>query len=153
MSPCDHFVAHGDRSSQKKSSSPWPPARAGVAAKFTFPVHSYMFRRACVFKLANGHVSRTKIGLEKRPDHTTGVLGMRPGARAASATTGKLVLPKILEPMGCQSRRAIAHDSLSTSLNRWQHGVCDSGEWPTYCPLARPGSVLRSQPLPLPTRP
>jgi type 1 fimbriae regulatory protein FimB/type 1 fimbriae regulatory protein FimE len=28
-------------------------ARAGVAAKFTFPIHSHMLRRACVFKLAN----------------------------------------------------------------------------------------------------
>jgi hypothetical protein len=31
-------------------------ARAGVAAKFTFPVHSHMLRHACGFKLANdGH--------------------------------------------------------------------------------------------------
>jgi hypothetical protein len=28
-------------------------ARAGVAAKFTFPVHSHMLRHACGFKLAN----------------------------------------------------------------------------------------------------
>jgi integrase len=34
-------------------------ARAGVAAKFTFPVHSHMLRRACGFKLANdGHDTR-----------------------------------------------------------------------------------------------
>jgi site-specific recombinase XerD len=59
MSPCDHFVADGDRSSQKKCSRPWPPARAGVAAKFTFPVHSHMLRHACGFKLANdGHDTR-----------------------------------------------------------------------------------------------
>jgi site-specific recombinase XerD len=31
-------------------------ARAGVAAKFTFLVHSHMLRHACGFKLANdGH--------------------------------------------------------------------------------------------------
>ena len=35
-------------------------ARAGVAAKFTFPVHSHMLRHACGFKLANdGHDTRT----------------------------------------------------------------------------------------------
>jgi integrase len=34
-------------------------ARAGVAAKFTFPVHSHMLRHACGFKLANdGHDTR-----------------------------------------------------------------------------------------------
>jgi hypothetical protein len=29
-------------------------ARAGVAAKFTFLIHSHMLRHACGFKLANG---------------------------------------------------------------------------------------------------
>jgi site-specific recombinase XerD len=34
-------------------------ARAGVAAKFTFLVHSHMLRHACGFKLANdGHDTR-----------------------------------------------------------------------------------------------
>ena len=34
-------------------------ARAGVAAKFSFPVHSHMLRHACGFKLANdGHDTR-----------------------------------------------------------------------------------------------
>ena len=34
-------------------------ARAGVAAKFTFLVHSHMMRHACGFKLANdGHDTR-----------------------------------------------------------------------------------------------
>ena len=34
-------------------------ARAGVAVKFTFPVHSHMLRHACGFKLANdGHDTR-----------------------------------------------------------------------------------------------
>jgi integrase len=34
-------------------------ARAGVAAKFTFPIHSHMLRHACGFKLANdGHDTR-----------------------------------------------------------------------------------------------
>jgi site-specific recombinase XerD len=34
-------------------------ARAGVGAKFTFPVHSHMLRHACGFKLANdGHDTR-----------------------------------------------------------------------------------------------
>ena len=34
-------------------------ARAGVAAKFTFLVHSHMLRHACGFKLANeGHATR-----------------------------------------------------------------------------------------------
>ena len=34
-------------------------ARAGVAAKFTFFVHSHMLRHACGFKLANdGHDTR-----------------------------------------------------------------------------------------------
>ena len=31
-------------------------ARAGVAAKFTFPVHTHMLRHACGFKLANDGV-------------------------------------------------------------------------------------------------
>jgi site-specific recombinase XerD len=35
-------------------------ARAGVAAKFTFLVHSHMLRHACGFKLANdGHDTRS----------------------------------------------------------------------------------------------
>ena len=34
-------------------------ARAGVAAKFTFLVHTHMLRHACGFKLANdGHDTR-----------------------------------------------------------------------------------------------
>jgi site-specific recombinase XerD len=34
-------------------------ARAGVAAKFTFLIHSHMLRHACGFKLANdGHDTR-----------------------------------------------------------------------------------------------
>jgi site-specific recombinase XerD len=34
-------------------------ARTGVAAKFTFLVHSHMLRHACGFKLANdGHDTR-----------------------------------------------------------------------------------------------
>ena len=34
-------------------------ARADVAAKFSFPVHSHMLRHACGFKLANdGHDTR-----------------------------------------------------------------------------------------------
>jgi site-specific recombinase XerD len=34
-------------------------ARAGVAAKFTFPIHSHMLGHACGFKLANdGHDTR-----------------------------------------------------------------------------------------------
>ena len=43
-------------------------ARAGVAAKFTFPVHSHMLRHACGFKLANdGHDTRAIRGVAQSP--------------------------------------------------------------------------------------
>jgi hypothetical protein len=50
-------------------------ARAGVAAKFTFLVHSHMLRHACGFKLANdGHDTRHP-SLSRPPiDHFHGPL-------------------------------------------------------------------------------
>ena len=43
-------------------------ARAGVAAKFTFPVHSHMLRHACGFKLANdGHDTRAIQAISRPP--------------------------------------------------------------------------------------
>jgi hypothetical protein len=120
-------------------------ARAGVAAKFNFLVHSHMLRHACGFKLANdGHDTRHS-GLSRPPlDHVHGAVHRfdaqsvqeflerltfypaqrRSGERGSAKTrTGGSHL------MMDESQYALASSSGATAGRRWPTSISRTRAW------------------------